>query len=106
VDLNYKERKCLVRESIIGRGRMSVERNRVLIKGLLLGCPFEVPLHDCPLSHLRMLPKQERIAIADSMEPHEIEEYLLNHGNCLMERRKTRTPTIRPAPTFAGEQRI
>ena len=85
---------------------MSVGRNRALLKGLLLGCPFELPLHDCPLSHLRMLPKEERIAIADSMEPHDIEEHLLNHRNCLMERRKTRSPIRRPAPAFAGEQRI
>ena len=85
---------------------MSVEKNRVLLKGLLLGCPFEVPLHDCPLGHLRMLPKRERIAIADSMESYVIEENLLKNRNCLMERRKTRTPVRRPAPTLAGEQRI
>ncbi len=85
---------------------MSIEKNRFVLKGLLLGCPFELPLHDCPLGHLRMLPKEERIAIADAMEPHEIEEHLLLHRNCSMERRKTRPPARRRLPTFAGEQRI
>lgn len=85
---------------------MSVEKSRFLLKGLLLGCPFEVPLHDCPLGHLRTLPKQERMAIADFMEQHDIEEHLLNHRNCLMERSKTHALIIRPAPTFVSERRI
>jgi hypothetical protein len=89
-----------------GRSEMSIERNRALLKSLLLCCPFEMPLHNCPLAHLRTLAKQERIAIADAMEPYEIEEHLLNHRNCSMQRRKTRTPTRSPAPTFAGQQHI
>jgi hypothetical protein len=85
---------------------MSVEKNRALLKGLLLACPFELARHDCPLGHLRTLPKERRLAIADAMEPHEIEEHLLNHRNCLMERRKTRTPINRPKPSVSREQRI
>ena len=85
---------------------MSVEKNRVLLKGLLLGCPFEVPLHDCPLAHLRMLSKEERLAIAESMEPHDIEENLLAHRNCLLARKKLRIPARQHTPAFAGEQRI
>jgi hypothetical protein len=85
---------------------MSIEKNRALLKGLLLACPFELPLHDCHLGHLRMLSKKARFAIADAMEPHEIEEHLLAHRNCLMERTKTRSQVHRAAPAFAGEQRI
>ena len=85
---------------------MSIEKNKAFLKGLLLGCPFELALHDCPLGHLRTLPKGERFAIVDAMEPHEIEEHLLTHRNCLMERRKTRSLAHRAAPAFAGEQRI
>ena len=85
---------------------MSLEKNRALLKALLLGCPFELALHYCSLCHLRTLPKEERFAIVDAMEPHEIEEHLLTHSNCLMRRRKTRSPAERAAIAFAGEQRI
>ena len=86
--------------------KMFMEEKRALLKGLLLSCPFELAHHDCPLGHLRKLPKDVRMAIADSLEPHEIEEHLLNHRNCLMERRRTRPVVRRPAPAFSSEQRI
>lgn len=69
---------------------MSLNFNKNWLKSLLLECPFGSPRKKCPAKRLRRLSREGRIGVVESMPPHVIEEYLLSHKNCVLERETAR----------------
>lgn len=67
---------------------MYLDLKRNWLRSLLLECPFGTPLKSCPLEEIRKLPEEEGIRAIEALSPHVLEEYLLHHGNCMLEREK------------------
>lgn len=57
--------------------------NRAWVKGLIMGCPFDEPLPDCPLGKIRELPVVYRLKRVNSMTDDEITEIIEHHKRCL-----------------------
>ncbi len=61
-------------------------KRRILAIGLIVECPFNEPLADCPLSDVRELPFEERIEIIQKMSDEKIGEIIGYHGECFKKR--------------------
>ena len=46
---------------------MEYRKNRTWAMGLIVSCPFDAPLDNCPLSELRKLPVVKRIDLVRKM---------------------------------------
>ena len=56
------------------------------LNGLVVGCPFNDPLDDCPLLEIRKLPLAERYKLIKLMSEDEIRAILNHHKDCLERR--------------------
>ena len=59
---------------------------RVWLKGLVISCPFNKALDDCPAFDIRKLPLPERMDFVDNLTNQQVEETLEHHNICLAER--------------------
>ncbi len=65
---------------------MELKYRKVWLKGLVISCPFDKALKDCPANEIRKLPLAERMAFVDNMTTQQIDDTLTHHKNCLAER--------------------
>ncbi len=65
---------------------MELKYKKVWLKGLVISCPFEKALDDCPANEIRKLPLPERMAFVSNMTPQQIDETLTHHKKCKTER--------------------
>jgi len=65
---------------------MELKYRRVWLKGLVISCPFNKALDDCPANEIRKLPIPERMDFVNNLTPQQIDETLAHHKNCLAER--------------------
>ena len=59
---------------------------RVWVMGLVVKCPFDLPLPSCPASDIRKLPLDERIEVVCRMSVDQLEEIVTYHKKCLQMR--------------------
>jgi len=62
------------------------DKKRIWARGLLVECPFKIPLVDCPLKAVRRLPIKERIAKVDEMSDTVLDIVLAHHWECQKKR--------------------
>lgn len=65
---------------------MAVEEFEVLrmwIQKLALDCPMKDAMPGCPLSAVRELPVNERLAVVDGMGVEELQRIMQHHSICL-----------------------
>ena len=55
---------------------------RILARGLIVECPYRVPLVDCPLKEVRKIPLEERINIVNEMSGEDLDVVLAHHSSC------------------------
>jgi len=55
--------------------------------GLIVNCPFDKSLDNCPLCDIRKLPLLERIDIVRKMTEEEINKVIDYHKNCYEKRK-------------------
>lgn len=60
----------------------------VTILGLLLKCPLDEPLDDCPAKKFRDLPFDEKYKLAISMNEEDIDNIITRHRECIRLREK------------------
>jgi len=65
---------------------MDLKYRRVWLKGLVISCPLNKALEDCPANEIRKLPLPERMAFVDNLTDQQVDETLTHHKNCLAER--------------------
>jgi len=66
---------------------MLIEEKKVWIKGLLVKCPFDIPLSSCPISEIRELPPRRRINYVNDLPEDELDIMLDHHRECQRLRR-------------------
>ncbi len=65
---------------------MEYYNNRTWAIGLIVHCPFDESLDNCPLSDIRKLPVSERLKIVRKMSDEEINKAIGYHKNCYEKR--------------------
>lgn len=65
---------------------MELKYRRVWLKGLVISCPFNRALDNCPANEIRKLPLAERMDFVDTLTNQQVDETLEHHKNCLAER--------------------
>jgi len=65
---------------------LNFEKKLVWVTGLLIRCPMQKPLDNCPLEAFRKLPVEERVELADNMDEAELDQIIKYHDTCLWER--------------------
>ena len=68
---------------------LAFDQNKVWARGLLVKCPFDISLEDCPLREVRELPMEERMAKVEEMSDTELHAVLLYHWDCQVKRAAT-----------------
>jgi hypothetical protein len=53
---------------------------------LVISCPFNRALDNCPANEIRKLPLAERMDFVDNLTNQQVDETLEHHKNCLAER--------------------
>ena len=61
---------------------------RVWIKGLVVACPLNNALPNCPFKDARKLPLIERIGVVNRMSVEQLEEIINHHKECLQMRER------------------
>lgn len=56
--------------------------------GLLIQCPMDDPLDNCPAKDLRELSTEEKFKIANNMSEEQLDDIISHHKQCLREREK------------------
>ena len=69
--------------------------NRIVAKALLVKCPFDLELDDCPLREVRRLAFGERMALVNDMPDEEITSVIRHHQDCQRKRLLHETPKKR-----------
>lgn len=64
----------------------TIEDKKAWVRELLIGCPFDEPLPDCPGCELRKLPIEKRIKAADEMTEKDLDNVINHHKCCLRKR--------------------
>jgi hypothetical protein len=72
---------------------ISMDDKRVVVKGLLLGCPMGEALDDCPGGELRKYSIEKRMVIVETMAPEQVEDIVVRHRRCL-EKRTADLPSL------------
>jgi hypothetical protein len=62
------------------------EEKKAWVIGLLFDCPLGKALDECPAKDARSLPPSGRMELVRSMEPHQIDLFIVHHQECLCER--------------------
>lgn len=57
--------------------------NRAWVKGLVMGCPFDDPIPECPLEAMRKLPVADRLRRVNAMTDQDLAEIISHHKKCL-----------------------
>lgn len=55
---------------------------KILLKGLLVECPYDNPLPDCPGNVLRNLPMVQFCRVVNNLSDKHIDSLLAHHENC------------------------
>ncbi len=62
----------------------SINEDKVVrILGLLIKCPLEEPLDDCPASKYRGLSFEEKFKLATTMKEEDLDKIIAHHQECL-----------------------
>ena len=56
------------------------------ILGLVLGCPFQAPLAECPANSLREMSLKDKAAAVNGMAEQTLDEIIMHHRKCRQER--------------------
>ena len=67
----------------------SFDQKKIWARGLLVKCPFDTSLEDCPLREVRKLSVEERMAKVEKMSDEELHAVLLHHWDCQVKRAAT-----------------
>jgi len=59
---------------------------RIWVMGLLVACPCDKALDECPLNDARALPLSERSTLMRQMDENQLDEIIAHHKCCLRER--------------------
>jgi hypothetical protein len=62
--------------------------SRIWLKGLVMACPFQSPLPECPLRDIRTLPVSERLKWANGVDKQRVGSIITHHKKCLETREK------------------
>ena len=68
--------------------KLNLEQKRAWVQGLLIECPLNKPLKDCPAKEARALPLVDRFNLMRTMNEDELDQIIAHHQNCLLEREK------------------
>jgi len=63
-----------------------LEDKKMLVKGLLIGCPMGEALDTCPGFEYRKYSIGSRIIIVDTMADEKVEDILVQHNACMKQR--------------------
>jgi hypothetical protein len=62
---------------------MDIKQKKIWIKGLVLDCPYDVPLADCALMDIRKEPIKTRFIKVNAMTYKQLDEIITHHRQCL-----------------------
>ena len=62
---------------------------RVLVVGLLVGCPYEAKPADCALHEIRQRPLKERVEWSKQLTDEQIQDIIEIHKKCLARKEKS-----------------
>ena len=62
------------------------QNKRAWVKGLVMGCPFDDELPDCPLQSLRKQTPAERFNLVNDMTDDDLIHIVSYHKECLAQR--------------------
>jgi hypothetical protein len=62
------------------------EKTVLMIKQLIIRCPMDDPLPDCPLSEFRELPLKGKFRMIEAMPLEELDSIVHQHYNCFQGR--------------------
>ena len=62
------------------------EKTILLVKQLIIQCPMEDPLPECPLSELRILPLKGKFELVETMPLEQLDALVHQHYDCFHER--------------------
>lgn len=75
-----------------------------LVNGLLLECPLDKPLDDCPAKEVRSLPAKKRLKVVEAMGESELDLIISHHRYCFQKRRMEQLylyrPLFQPQPDY------
>ena len=69
------------------------EKKRIWAKGLLVDCPFEITLEDCPLKETREMSRRKQLDIINEMPALELDNLLSYHWKCQEARKASSRPS-------------
>ncbi len=69
---------------------MELKYKKVLVKGLLYGCPMGIVLNECVITDIRRLPLKERANHIEVMKERKIDFLLMSHRKCRTNRDEKR----------------
>ena len=61
---------------------LGTQEKKAWAKALLVKCPFDLELYNCPLRKVRRLPLSNRMALVNSMSDEEIDSIIQHHSDC------------------------
>ena len=64
------------------------QEKRAWAKALLLKCPFDLELHNCPIKEVRRMPFGDRMDLVNSMSDENIDSVVQHHIDCQKARSK------------------
>lgn len=59
-----------------------------IVFGLLIQCPLDDPLDNCPVNELRELSTEEKFSTANNMSEDQLNDIISHHKQCIREREK------------------
>jgi len=63
---------------------VSVKENKVVnVLGLLIKCPLDVPLDNCPAIKYRKLPFDEKFKLVRNLKEEDLDEIISHHQECI-----------------------
>ena len=65
---------------------ISFEQKQGFVLGLVLECPFQEPLPNCPAADLRNLPVEEKLESIKNMSEQALDEIIEYHRECTKKR--------------------
>ena len=69
---------------------MEIKYKKILLTGLLYGCPIGLELNDCIFTAIRRFPIKERIRNIEEMKEKELDFLIKTHRECCIKRDKKR----------------
>jgi hypothetical protein len=68
---------------------MDITQKKIWVKGLVIDCPYDVPLADCALKDIRKEPMNTRFIKVNAMSHKQLDEIIAHHRQCLSIREST-----------------